>query len=170
MKTSAGLLVYKNAGEYLEVLLVHPGGPFFAKKDLGVWSVPKGEIREHENMLDAAKREFKEELGMDAPKGDMVELGSVRQAGGKTVFAWAIEGDIDTTLAVCNTVKMQWPPRSGKVIEFPENDKTEWFPLALAAQKINPAQIDFLHQLARTLELEFGETQPDDNPPQQSLF
>lgn len=169
MKTSAGILVYKKDAK-LEVLLVHPGGPYFAKKDSGVWSIPKGEIEEGEDPLEAAKREFQEELGRLPPEGEMIDLGTIRQAGGKVVAAWAVEGDIDSRSVICNTVKMEWPPRSRKIIEFPENDKTEWFRLDVAAQKINHGQIEFLRQLAKTLGVGFDASELGGNPPQQSLF
>ncbi len=169
MTYSAGILVYKNSKQ-LEVLLAHPGGPFFAKKDLGVWSIPKGEVEEGEDQLEAAKREFSEELNMAPPNGELIDLGTIRQAGGKVVSAWAVEGDIDVTKVKCNTFTMEWPPKSGKQQEFPENDKTEWFSLGVAMQKINPGQVEFLRTLAKTLNVELSEEEIVKEASQQSLL
>ena len=142
MKRSAGILLYKLVDGELRVLLVHPGGPFWAKKDLGAWSVPKGEFADEEP-FHAARREFQEETGM-AVEGDFIELTPCRQKGGKVVYAWAIQGDMDTTLARSNVVQS----RAGG---FPEIDRTEWFSLADAARKINPAQVAFLNELKQRL-------------------
>ena len=135
----------------MEVLLVHPGGPFWAKKDLGAWSVPKGEVDEGEDPRACALRELGEELGsgLGLSAGDLTELGSVRQKGGKTVLCWAAEGDFDPAELRSNTFTMEWPPRSGKEREFPEVDRAEWFGLEAAREKINPAQAELLDRLAR---------------------
>lgn len=146
-KVSAGLLLYRIQDENLEVLLVHPGGPFWAKKDLGAWSIPKGEVvNDTDDYFETAKREFNEETGF-LPEGNFIPLGSVKQKGGKTVYAWAIEGDCDTALLKSNTFTMEWPPRSGKRQEFPEVDRAEFFSLETAQQKINPAQAEFISRL-----------------------
>jgi predicted NUDIX family NTP pyrophosphohydrolase len=144
---SAGLLLYRNRGEDLEVLLVHPGGPFWAKRDAGAWSIPKGEYLDAEDPLQAARREFEEELGTAAPDGETIDIGEVRQKSGKVVRAWALEGDLDPREVVSNTCEVEWPPRSGRVIEIPEVDRAEWFALALAQEKINPAQAALLQRL-----------------------
>jgi predicted NUDIX family NTP pyrophosphohydrolase len=128
------------------VLLAHPGGPFWQKKDLGAWTLPKGEIGEGEDPLEAARREFTEETGF-VPDGPFVALAPLRQPSGKTVFAWAAEGDGDVSRLRSNTFSMEWPPRSGQLAEFPEIDRAEWFPLAEARQKILKAQAGFLDQL-----------------------
>jgi len=145
-KQSAGILLYRKIKEETEVLLVHPGGPFFAKKDLGAWSIPKGEFQEGENPLEAAKREFQEETGY-VPTGEFVPLGFVKQSSGKIVHAWAAQGDFDPGKIKSNTFTLQWPPKSGQYKEFPEVDRAEWFPLALALEKINPAQRELIERL-----------------------
>jgi predicted NUDIX family NTP pyrophosphohydrolase len=144
---SAGLLLFRRVDRELEVLLVHPGGPFWATRDTGAWSIPKGEIEESEDPLAAARREFGEELGTPAPEDEAVELGEVRQKAGKTVVAWGVEGDLDPTAIVSNTFTMQWPPRSGRSQEFPEVDRAGWFGLAEARERINPAQAALLDRL-----------------------
>jgi len=150
-KVSAGLLLYRRRGGGAEVLLAHPGGPFFARKDEGAWSIPKGEVAEGEELLAAAVREFREEIGIE-PAGAFIPLGSVKQKGGKTVHAWAVEGDYDTTRPPpSNAFQLEWPPRSGKMSEFPEIDRVEFFSLETAAKKINPAQASFIDELARSL-------------------
>ncbi|HET9847800.1 MAG TPA: NUDIX domain-containing protein, partial [Candidatus Dormibacteraeota bacterium] len=120
---SAGLLVYRRRDGTLEVLLVHPGGPFWQKRDDGAWSIPKGEVGENEAGMDVARREFEEELGVAAPEGPFVPLGRVRQAGGKVVDAWAAQADVDVSAMRSNTFEIEWPPRSGKMREFPEVDR-----------------------------------------------
>lgn len=147
-KHSAGLLVYRRTEAGIEVFLVHPGGPFFAKKDLGAWTIPKGELAEGEEPLVAAQREFAEETGF-ALAGPFLPLGAVRQAGGKVVQAFATVGsaDIDPEKIVSNTFQVEWPPRSGRMTNFPEVDRAGWFSLALAAEKINAAQAEFLTRL-----------------------
>jgi predicted NUDIX family NTP pyrophosphohydrolase len=144
---SAGLLVWRGSGEAREVLLVHPGGPFWARRDAGAWSIPKGEVDASEEPLAAALREFAEELGSPPPDGEPVGLGSVRQKNRKEVHAWALEGDLDATAAHSNTFTMEWPPRSGQTAEFPEVDRAEWFTVAAAREKLIPAQAAFLDRL-----------------------
>ncbi|KUK49687.1 MAG: Putative NTP pyrophosphohydrolase [Parcubacteria bacterium 33_209] len=135
-KKSAGILLYRVKNKFLEVFLVHPGGPFWAKKDLGVWSIPKGEFTESEDPQDAAKREFQEELGIYCT-GDFIPLTSIKQKGGKVVYAWALKNDIDPNQIKSNTFEMEWPLKSGKKQEFPEIDRGEWFGVLEAKQKIN---------------------------------
>jgi len=134
------------------VLLVHPGGPMWAKRDAGAWSIPKGEYESGEDPLAAAQREFEEELGTPAPDGPVTDLGEVRQKSGKIVSAWAVAGDLDVTEITSNTVEVQWPPRSGKMLEIPEVDRAQWFGLQAAREKINPAQAELLDRLAEILE------------------
>lgn len=150
-KPSAGLLMYRRQGDELEVLVVHPGGPFFRNKDEGAWSIPKGEVDGDEDLLSTARREFKEETGVD-PSGPFLPLGQVRQAGGKVVHAWAFEGDLDPGLVRSNQVTMAWPPRSGKTISFPEVDRAEFCRPADAKRKLNPAQSHFVDVLCRALD------------------
>lgn len=138
-RVSAGMLLYRFAPGGLEVLLVHPGGPFFAKKDLGAWSMPKGEAEEGEELAAVAARELAEETGF-APSGPVIPLGHVRQKGGKVVHAWAARGDADPGLLRSNTFELEWPPRSGRRRTFPEVDRAEWFELDEARRRINPAQ------------------------------
>jgi len=136
----------------VEVLLVHPGGPFFRKKDAGGWTVPKGEIAEGEDLLARARVEFREELGLEPGADQLIDLGSVKQKGGKTVRAWAFEGNLPENFVVAsNTFEMEWPPRSGRTAEFPEIDRAEFFPIEAAKLKINPAQILFLERLTNFL-------------------
>jgi predicted NUDIX family NTP pyrophosphohydrolase len=144
---SAGLLLYRRRNGGLELLLVHPGGPFWQKRDDGVWSIPKGEMAASEIPLEVARREFQEELGAPVPGGDPTSLGSVRQAGGKTVHAWAVEGDLDVTQAHSNTFEVEWPPRSGKMQRFPEVDRAAWFDPNTARRKLIPAQTAFIDRL-----------------------
>ena len=151
MRTSAGLLLYRRAAGGLETLLVHPGGPVWAGRDEGAWSIPKGEAGEGEDLLAAARREFAEELGSGV-EGTFVPLGSIRQKGGKVVHAWAVEGDLDTAAITSNVFSMEWPPGSGARQEFPEVDRAAFFSLEEAKRKVNPAQIPLLeklHELAR---------------------
>lgn len=150
-RQSAGILMYRYRDATLEVLLVHPGGPFWAKKDAGAWTIPKGEPGEGETLIDAARREFKEEASFDLPAGDLLELAPVKQKGGKVVHAWAVEGDIDTAAVKSNTVTMQWPPRSGREMTFPEIDRAEFFDIKTARLKINVAQVELLDELQRRL-------------------
>jgi predicted NUDIX family NTP pyrophosphohydrolase len=145
-KRSAGILMYKRAGDGLRVLLVHPGGPFWAKKDLGAWSIPKGEHGEADDPLACAMREFAEETGLD-PRGDFRPLGRLVQSGGKVVTAFAVEGDFDPQALKSNTFEIEWPPRSGRRQSFPEVDRAAWFDLAEARRKILPAQAAFIDRL-----------------------
>ena len=149
-KTSAGLLLFRETSGGLEVLLVHPGGPFWSRKDDGAWSLPKGEFEAGEDPLAAARREFEEETGA-AADGEAIPLGSLRQPGGKTVHAWAVRGDFDPDLLRSNTFLREWPPKSGRMREFPEVDRAGWFPLETARRKILKGQAGFLDRLeART--------------------
>jgi predicted NUDIX family NTP pyrophosphohydrolase len=142
----------RRAGQ-LQLLLVHPGGPFFRNKDSGAWTIPKGEVAEGEELLERAKVEFREELGIEPIEtGEWIELGAIKQKGGKTVYAWAFEGDLPEDFALrSNTFSMEWPPRSGRTQEFPEIDRAEFFPIELAKEKINQAQIEFLDRLVEHL-------------------
>ena len=145
-KRSAGLVIYRRKERELEVFLVHPGGPLWAKKDLGAWSIPKGEYSAEEEPLAAARREFEEETGVRVD-GDFVELGTIRQAGGKLVTAWAVEGDFDPEKLVSNSVEMEWPPRSGRMVKFPEVDRGAWLRLGEAEEKILASQRALLERL-----------------------
>jgi predicted NUDIX family NTP pyrophosphohydrolase len=150
-KTSAGLLMFRKRNGELEVLLVHPGGPFFRNKDEGAWTIPKGEVDEGEDLLTRAKIEFQEEVGF-APSGDLIPLGSVKQKGGKTVYGWAFEGDLpDHFKPASNTFEIEWPPQSGRRQAIPEVDRAEFFSIEEAKQKINPAQVVFLERLSKAL-------------------
>jgi predicted NUDIX family NTP pyrophosphohydrolase len=149
---SAGILLYRRRDGELEVLIVHPGGPLWARRDAGAWSIPKGEYAPDEEPLAAARREFEEELGIAPPEGPVLDLGEIRQRGGKLVRAWALEGDLDATAVTSNTFELEWPPRSGRLIEVPEVDRAEWMALERAREKINPAQAELLDRLARILE------------------
>jgi len=148
-KLSAGVLMFRRAAGEPEVLLVHPGGPFWRKKDAGAWSIPKGEYEKGEDPLAAAMREFEEETGL-RPAGDAVPLGQVRQAGGKLVTAWALEGDCDASTCRSNSFSMEWPKGSGKLCDFPEVDRAEWFTLSVAREKILKVQLPFLEKLPTT--------------------
>lgn len=140
--------MYRVRGGHVEVMLVHPGGPFWMKRDVGAWSLPKGEIDSGEDPLQAARREFEEETGV-RPQGEFLPLGDIVQKGGKVVRAWGFQGDCDPTSLRSNTFMMEWPPRSGKKQEFPEIDRAEFFTLAEAKNKINPAQVPLLSVLER---------------------
>jgi len=148
---SAGLVLYRQRDGKVEVLLVHPGGPFWQRRDEGVWSIPKGELAENEAAIDVARREFHEELGAPAPPGEVIPLGAVRQAGGKTVHAWAVPGDLDVTRTTSNTFELEWPPRSAKMQTFPEIDRAAWFDLDTARRKVLPAQRAFIDRLEEQL-------------------
>ena len=150
-KRSAGILLYRMRNKFLEVFLVHPGGPFWAKKDDGAWSIPKGEFDDNEDPLKAARREFKEETGT-ALDGKFIELSPVKQKSGKLVYAWAVNGDIDPTKISSNNFEMEWPPRSGKMRSFPEVDKADWFTLDKAKQKMNAGQVALLDDLASRIQ------------------
>ncbi len=144
---SAGLLLHRSGPDRQEVLLVHPGGPFWAKKDAGAWSIPKGEVEPGEDPLTVARREFTEELGLAVPDAVPEPLGDVTQAGGKIVTAWAMQADVDVTTITSNTFELEWPPRSGQIRAFPEVDRATWFDVATARERINPAQSAFLDRL-----------------------
>ncbi len=148
MRTSAGLLLYRDVNGCREVLLVHPGGPFWARKDAGAWSIPKGEVGEAEDPLAAALREFEEETGV-RPTGEAVVLPPRRQPGGKLVLAWAMRGDLDPAAVRSNTFEMEWPPRSGRRQAFPEIDRAAWLTLEAAREKILKGQAPFLDDLER---------------------
>ncbi|MGY5012151.1 NUDIX domain-containing protein [Streptomyces sp. 900105755] len=147
-RRSAGLLLFRHTGEGVEVLLGHMGGPFFAKKDAGAWTVPKGEYEPGEPAWEAARREFQEELGLAPPDGEAIELGEVRQTNGKIVTAWAIEADLDPDTIAPGTFVMEWPPRSGRIQEFPELDRVAWLSPDRAREVIVKAQAAFLDRLA----------------------
>jgi predicted NUDIX family NTP pyrophosphohydrolase len=149
-KLSAGLLMYRMRDGRAEVLLVHPGGPFWAKKDQGAWSIPKGEVEPGEDPFSTAKREFEEELGFEA-QGEFTKLEMVKQKGGKTVQAWVFEGNCDPASIHSNTFVMEWPPRSGKAREFPEIDRAEFFGIEEAKRRINAAQTELLSELEQLL-------------------
>ena len=150
-RRSAGVLVYRSGETGVEVLLAHPGGPLFARKDDGHWAVPKGEHGPEEDALAAAHREFAEELGQPAPAGQAVPLGEARQRSGKVNEVWAVEGDLAVGEVRSNLFSMQWPPRSGRYQEFPEIDRAQWFALAQARTKLFPAQLPFLDRLEALL-------------------
>ena len=143
---SAGILMYRRGEAGLDVLLVHPGGPFWRYRDLGAWSIPKGELDNGEDPEEAARREFAEELGITAT-GRLRPLGQVRQRGGKIVLAYALEGTLDAGAVRSNEISIEWPPRSGRIIQIPEIDRAEWFPLTLAREKILLSQQPFLDRL-----------------------
>ena len=147
-KTSAGILLHRVRDGAREVLLVHPGGPFWARKDAGAWSIPKGEYEQGDDPRATAVREFEEELGSPLPVGtELTDLGTVRQAGGKVITAYAAAGDLDASAITSNTFTAEWPPRSGRTLQFPEVDRAEWFGLDVAREKINPAQAALLDRL-----------------------
>jgi predicted NUDIX family NTP pyrophosphohydrolase len=150
-KRSAGLMMYRWREKNLEVFLVHPGGPFWTKKDKGAWSLPKGEYAEGEDPLEAARREFQEETGF-AARGPFSELGTVKQAGGKIVIAWAVEGDCDPATLTSNLCQVEWPPRSGRMVEFPEVDRGRWFSIPAAREHILKSQEPLLDILCAALQ------------------
>jgi predicted NUDIX family NTP pyrophosphohydrolase len=154
-KYSAGILVYKTDDQnHLMVLLVHPGGPFWAKKDLGVWSVPKGEHEPDEELLVAAKREYQEETGQPLPDGKYIDLGKFERKDGKTISAWAVQSDVDVSTVISNKFEMEWPPHSGQRQSFPEVDRAGWFSLDEAVTKLSSGQAIFLSRLAEKLGVE----------------
>jgi len=150
-KRSAGILLFRRVDGDVQVLLGHMGGPLWARRDAGGWTIPKGEYEPDEEPLDAARREFAEELGLPAPASDLVELGSIKQAGGKVVTAWAGEGDVDPAEIVSGSFDLEWPKGSGQVQQFPELDRVAWFGMDEAAQKLVAAQREFLDRLAERL-------------------
>jgi predicted NUDIX family NTP pyrophosphohydrolase len=150
-KRSAGILLYRRRGEDLEVLLVHPGGPFWAKKDLGAWSIPKGEYDQGEDPRRTALRELEEETGHRLPDAGLLELGEIRQRGGKVLSAWAAPGDLDADAITSNTFTIEWPPRSGNQREFPEVDRAGWFDVPTARDKVLAAQAELIDRLVSAL-------------------
>jgi len=158
-KRSAGILLFRRNGGETEFLLIHPGGPFWAKKDSGSWSIPKGQIEDGEEARACAIRELEEELGPvpELDREQLIELGAIRQKAGKVVEAWAAQADFDPADLVSNTFTIEWPPRSGREQEFPEVDRAEWFGIEAAREKILPAQAEFLDRLSERLESEDGE-------------
>jgi predicted NUDIX family NTP pyrophosphohydrolase len=150
-RKSAGILLYRGSGAAIEVLLVHPGGPFWTRRDAGAWSIPKGEYEEGEDPRACALREFEEETSTPLPPGELVELGDIRQKGGKVVTAWAAEGDLDADAVRSNTFRMEWPPRSGRWATFPEIDRAGWFGVDEAREKLNAAQAEFVDRLLERL-------------------
>ena len=146
-RRSAGIVLYRVRSGAPEVLLVHPGGPVWARRDAGAWSFPKGEYDAGDDPREAALREFEEETGTALPPGDLIDLGSVKQKGGKVVSAWAVEGDLDPDIVKSNTFSMQWPPRSGRWATFPEVDRAGWFGAEEAREKLVPAQAEFVDRL-----------------------
>jgi predicted NUDIX family NTP pyrophosphohydrolase len=149
--TSAGILLYKRKDSVLQFFLVHPGGPYFSNKDESYWSIPKGLLEDGEDPLAAARREFEEETGCSCPEGPFIPLAPVQQKGGKTVLAWAVKGDCDPASITSNTFTLEWPPRSGRMQEFPEVDRAGWFTFDEAKHKINPAQAALLDELRRAV-------------------
>lgn len=147
MKQSAGILAYRHSSGVIQVLIAHPGGPFWVKRDEGVWSIPKGEVEEGEDFLLAARREFTEELGVASPEGPYVDLGVITQKAGKEVFAWGVEAEVDPDAVMSNTFTMEWPPRSGRQAEFPEIDRVAWVTPDEAKLKLNPAQAELVVRL-----------------------
>jgi predicted NUDIX family NTP pyrophosphohydrolase len=150
-RTSAGILLYRRRGGALEVLLAHPGGPFFRAKDEGHWTIPKGEVDPGEPLMAVARREFEEETGHPPPDGEPLELGSIVQKGGKVVHAWALEGELDPAAAVSNTFEIAWPPGSGRLQVFPEIDRVEWFAPDEARRRVKPTQIPLIDRLEAAL-------------------
>jgi predicted NUDIX family NTP pyrophosphohydrolase len=169
-KQSAGIVVYRFKEDVPQVLLAHMGSPWWAKKDIGAWTIPKGGIEEGEEALDTAKREFTEELGLQAPEGEYADLGSIDQHNNKTVQAWAVEADIDISDIKSNTFELEWPPRSGQKQEFPEIDRAAWFGLAEAAQKTVRGQAELFEKLANLLHVPYGTEEIPEPPAQASLF
>jgi predicted NUDIX family NTP pyrophosphohydrolase len=150
-KLSAGLLVHRRSATGVELLLVHPGGPFWAKKDAAAWSIPKGEYDPEEDPRAAARREFTEELGAPPPAGEWLALGELRQSGAKQVIVWTVEGDVDVDQVVSNTFELEWPPRSGRLQEFPEVDRAAWFDAETARTKLHKGQVPYVDRLLAAL-------------------
>jgi predicted NUDIX family NTP pyrophosphohydrolase len=158
IRRSAGILLYRLRQERVEVLLGHPGGPFFGRKDLGNWSIPKGETRPDEMDLEStARREFEEETGHRVPAGPLIDLGTVKQKGGKVVYAWAAEGDLDPSQATSNTFSFEWPPFSGRIKTYPEIDRVDWYAPEEARRRIKSAQAPFLDRLEEALGIGAGD-------------
>ena len=154
-RQSAGILLYRFKDGDLQVLIAHPGGPFFAKKDNGNWSIPKGLYEDDEDPFETAKREYEEEIGVPPPSGPYLELGEIKRKDGKTIHVWAAEGNFDESKVKSNIFEMEWPPRSGKMQEFPEIDKALWFDINSASLKLQPVQVEFLKRLAEQLNVNF---------------
>jgi predicted NUDIX family NTP pyrophosphohydrolase len=150
-RISAGILLWRRRDGRVEVLLAHMGGPYWVGKDLGHWTIPKGEAERDEELVAVARREFEEETGHPLPDAGLIEIGSIRQKSGKVVHGWAAEGDLDPATAVSNTYEMEWPPRSGHIATFPEIDRVEWFALKQARAKLKAAQVPFLDRLEEAL-------------------
>jgi predicted NUDIX family NTP pyrophosphohydrolase len=150
-KQSAGILVYRLVAGELQVLLVHPGGPFWAKKDDGAWFIPKGEVEPGEEPLACALREFREELGMSPPTGDPRDLGTVKNKSGKLIYGWALAGDLDLSAFESNTFSLEWPPKSGKMRDFPEVDRAQYFGIEAALVKMHPAELPLVQRLLERL-------------------
>jgi len=150
-RTSSGILLWRQKEGRLEVLLAHQGGPFWANKDLGHWTIPKGEVEPGEEFEQVARREFAEETGHDAPDQPLIALGEITQKSGKLVLGWAVEGDLDPSAAVSNTFQIEWPPHSGVIQSFPEIDRVEWFDLDQARRRLKAAQVPFLDRLQAAL-------------------
>lgn len=150
-RTSAGILLWRRGDGGVEVLLAHQGGPLWAKKDLGHWTIPKGEAELGEEFEAVARREFAEETGHEIPDGPLIDLGQIRQKSGKLVLAWAVRGDLEAATAVSNTYEMEWPPRSGRIQAFPEIDRVEWFDLGEARRRLKAAQVPFLDRLSEAI-------------------
>ena len=167
-KKSAGILVYKRSAENHKVFLVHPGGPYWAGKDLNSWSIPKGEFDDDEDPFVAAKREFKEETSFEV-SGEFIELEPVKQPGGKTIYVWAVESGVDAKIIKSNSFKLEWPPKSGRMQEFPETDKAEWFSFEIAKHKIHKGQIPILEQLASKLNITIRDIPYKKDDPQGQL-
>ncbi len=171
-KHSAGILLYRLINKQPEVLLVHPGGPFWAKKDQNAWSIPKGELDDAEELLPAAKREFIEEIGAAPPDGTYIHLGQAKQSSGKMVHAFALESDFNLEHFKSNMFVMEWPPKSGRQQEFPENDKAAWVTLGVAKEKLVKGQLPLLETLAKRLDINLQDLSAEDSDasPQASLF
>jgi predicted NUDIX family NTP pyrophosphohydrolase len=169
MKLSAGLLLYRSGEHGVQVMLVHPGGPFWANKDEGSWSLPKGEYNEAEEPHHAAAREFIEETGFPAPEGELIDLGEVKY-GNKKVVGWAVEGDADITQFKSELISIEWPPKSGKTIQEPECDRAGWFDLDEAKIKLVKGQVPFIDALAKALDVEVPQSPPSDDGNQLSLL
>jgi len=150
-KRSAGILLFRRTADPFEVLLVHPGGPFWSKKDDGAWFMPKGELEADEDPLAGARREFREELGSDPPAGEPLSLGTVKNKSGKLIYGWALEGTLDLSTVLSNTFTLEWPPRSGKLKEFPEVDRAAFFALTAALTKLHEAERPLLERLTAAL-------------------
>jgi predicted NUDIX family NTP pyrophosphohydrolase len=150
-RTSAGILLWRSRKGRLQVLLAHQGGPFWVRKDIGHWTIPKGEIEPGEEAVVVARREFAEETGREAPNRPLIDLGQITQKSGKRVLCWAVQGELDPATAVSNTYQLEWPPRSGLVQTFPEIDRVEWFDLKEARRRLKAAQLPFLDRLQAAL-------------------